>query len=408
MYIPRFLEDQVKYASRYYPVVLVTGQRQVGKSTMLNHIKEPERTYVTLDDANARRLAETDPQLFFETYGTLLLIDEVQRVPSLLLEIKNIVDEKMRNGQECSGTIWLTGSQRFSLMKGVTESLAGRIAVLEMSGFSTAELEKRPSYIFNPELDAMKDLVKHDTGKDIHQMYQRIFRGSMPFVNITDIDRDRYYADYVNTYLERDVQQLTQVGKIGQFYDFLVYIASITAQELNYSEIAKRIGITSPTAKAWITILRASGMIFILQPYSNNISNRLVKTPKVYFMDTGLAAYLLRWPTAETLENGAMSGAFLETYVVSEIVKSFQNNGKPADIFYYRDIDKKELDLIMIDTSGIYPIEIKKRVLPTDADKNFDVLSKFKLNVQVGIVFCMTKTLKPLSRKAWLCPISAL
>jgi predicted AAA+ superfamily ATPase len=230
----------------------------------------------------------------------------------------------------------------------------------------------------------------------------------MPLVNVTDIDRDRYYTDYVNTYLERDVQQLAQVGKMDQFYDFLVYMASITAQELNYSEIAKRIGITSPTAKAWVTILRASGTIFILHPYSNNISNRLVKIPKVYFMDTGLAAYLLRWPTAQTIENGAMDGAFLETYVVSEIVKSFQNNGKPADIFYYRDIDRKELDLVMVDGSSIYPIEIKKNALPTDADKNFDVLSKFKLDVQAGIVLCMTKTLVPLSRKAWLCPISAL
>lgn len=408
MYISRFLEEQVRYASRYYPVVLVCGQRQVGKSTMLNHIKEPQRTYVTLDDANARRLAETDPQLFFETYGTLLLIDEVQRAPSLLLEIKNIVDEKMRNGEDCNGTMWLTGSQRFSMMKGVTESLAGRIAVLEMSGLSTAELENRPSYIFNPQLDAIKDLVRHDAGKNIHQIYQRIFRGSMPLVNVTDIDRDRYYTDYVNTYLERDVQQLAQVGKIDQFYDFLVYMASITAQELNYSEIAKRIGITSPTAKAWVTILRASGIIFILHPYSNNISNRLVKTPKVYFMDTGLAAYLLRWPTSETIENGAMDGAFLETYVVTEIVKSFQNNGKPVDIFYYRDIDRKELDLVMVDGAAIYPIEIKKHALPTDADKNFGVLSKFKLDVQAGIVLCMTKTLVPLSRKAWLCPISAL
>lgn len=408
MYITRFLEEQVRYASQYYPVVMVTGQRQVGKSTMLNHIKEDQRRYVTLDDAVARQLAENDSGLFFETYGDFLLIDEVQRVPSLLLEIKKIVDTKKLRNEECNGTIWMTGSQKFNLMKGVSESLSGRVAVLELSGLSTAELENRPAYIFNPALDELRSLVEHDRNKDIHQLYHRIFKGSMPAVNTSDIDRDRYYMDYVNTYLERDVRQLAQVGKIDQFYDFLVYMASITAQELKYNEIAKRIGISAPTAKAWVTILEASGCIFILRPYSNNISNRLVKTPKVYFMDTGLAAYLLRWPTSETLEKGAMDGAFLETYVVSEIVKSFQNGGKPVDLYYYRDTDKKELDLVMISGSKIYPIEIKKNTLPVDPDRNFRVLEKFKLEVQPGIVLCMSRELVPLNRGAWLCPISAL
>lgn len=242
---------------------MVCGQRQVGKTTMLNHIREENRKYVTFDDMNARRLAETDPELFFDTYGLPILIDEFQRVPSIFMEIKKNADERALNGESNEGLFWLTGSQKFKMMQNVAESLAGRI------------------------------------------------KGSMPKIISTDIERDRYYSDYVNTYLERDIKELAQVGKLNEFYDFLVFMAARTAQELKYSDISNAIGISAPTAKAWVTILERAAIIYILHPYSTNISKRLVKTPKVYFMDTGLAAYLCRWPNVETLEAGAMDGAFL-------------------------------------------------------------------------------------------------
>lgn len=408
MYIDRHLEKQVLDASRYYPVVMVCGQRQVGKSTMLNHIREPDRRYVTLDDGNARRLAANDPALFFETYGYPLLIDEFQRVPSILLEMKKIVDQKALDGENNNGMFWLTGSQKFRMMQNVSESLAGRAAIFDMASLSAAELEGRPAALFHPDLESIRERLKHSKAKNIHQVYEDIFRGGMPKLRSTDLDRDRFYMDYINTYIERDVKNLAQVEKLNAFYDFLVFMAARTGQELKYGEIANAIGVSAPTAKAWVSILERSGVIFILKPYFSNITKRLVKTPKVYFMDTGLAAYLCRWPSAATLESGAMDSAFFETYVVSEIVKSCYNAGKPVDLFYYRDIDKKEIDLLLVEGDKMYPIEIKKSKEPSKPDKDFGVLKQFKLDIQPGIVLCMSDGLIPYNRETWYCPISVL
>lgn len=408
MYIERHLEEQILNASQYYPVVMVCGQRQVGKSTMLNHIRESERRYVTLDDGNARRLASTDPALFFETYGYPLLIDEFQRVPSILLEMKKLVDQKALNGEDNNGMFWLTGSQKFKMMQDVSESLAGRIAIFDMASLSIAEIEDRPAAMFHPDLKSIRERLKYSKRKNIHEIYEDIFRGGMPKLRSTDLDRDRFYMDYINTYIERDIKDLAQVGKLNEFYDFLVYMAARTGQELKYDEIASAIGVSAPTAKSWVSILERSGVIFILRPYYSNITKRLVKTPKVYFMDTGLAAYLCRWPSAATLENGAMDGAFFETYVVTEIVKSYYNAGKPVDLFYYRDIDRKEIDLLIVEGDKMYPIEIKKGKEPSNPDKNFDVLQRFKMDVQPGIILCMSDALIPYNRESWYCPVSVL
>lgn len=408
MYINRHLEQQILEASRYYPVVMVCGQRQVGKSTMLNHIRENDRRYVTLDDGNARRLASTDPALFFETYGYPLLIDEFQRVPSILLEIKKIVDQKALDGEDNSGMFWLTGSQKFKMMQDVSESLAGRIAVFDMASLSAAEIEQRPAALFRPDLNAIRERLQYSRQKNIHEIYEDIFRGGMPKLCTTTLDRDRFYMDYVNTYIERDIKDLAQVGKLNEFYDFLVYMAARTGQELKYNDISNAIGISAPTAKEWVSILERSGIIFILHPYHSSITKRLVKTPKMYFMDTGLAAYLCRWPNAETLENGPMDGAFFETYVVSEIVKSYYNAGKRVDLYYYRDVDKKEIDLLIIEGNKIYPVEIKKGKQPSHPDKNFSVLEKFNMEIQPGVILCMSDELIPYNRESWYCPVSVL
>ncbi|MGI6248013.1 MAG: ATP-binding protein [Acutalibacteraceae bacterium] len=408
MYIKRHLEEQILSASKQYPVVMVCGQRQVGKSTMLNHIRETGRRYVTLDDGNARRLASTDPALFFETYGCPLVIDEFQRVPSILIEMKNIVDRKSLNGEDNSGMFWLTGSQKFRMMKDVSESLAGRVAIFDMSSLSASEIERRPAAIFHPEINSLRKRLENSRAKTVHDLYEEIFLGGMPKLRSSNIDRDRFYMDYVNTYIERDIRDLAQVGKLHEFYDFLVYMAARTGQELKYGEIAGAIGVSAPTAKSWVSILESSGVIFILRPYYSNLTKRLVKTPKVYFMDTGLAAYLCRWPSAATLESGAMDGAFFETYAVTEIVKSYHNAGRPADLFYYRDIDKKEIDLLIVEGDKMYPIEIKKSKEPSRPDKNFSVLHQFNMKVQPGIVLCMSDELVPYNRETWYCPISIL
>lgn len=408
MYIKRQMESEILKASEYCPVVMVCGQRQTGKSTMMNHLRESGRRYVTLDDMNARRLAQTDPEFFFETYGLPILIDEFQRVPSILLEIKKIVDEKALNGEKSEGLFWLTGSQKFKMMLNVSDSLAGRVAVFDLAGLSAAEIEGRDIGLFRPDTECIKERLRTAKKKDVHEIFDMIFKGGMPKIITTDIDRDRYYADYVNTYLERDIKELAQVGKLNEFYDFLVYMAARTAQELKYSEIAGAIGITAPTAKAWTAILERSGVIYILHPYSKNLTKRIIKTPKMYFMDTGLAAYLCRWPTSATIENGAMDRAFFETYVITEIIKSYYNAGRHQDLYYYRDVDGKEIDLLTVEGNDIYPVEIKKSRNPADAAKNFAVLNKLKMNVHTGMVICMADELLPYSRDVMLCPAAAL
>ena len=406
-YIKRTMEKQILVASENYPVVMVCGQRQVGKSTMLNHIKESNSRYVSLDDRNARRLAHEDPDLFFDVYGYPIIIDEFQKEPMLLEKIKDIVDKLSYEGKENNGLFWLTGSQKFKMMKNVTESLAGRVAVFELAGLSQSEIKGIEGELFNPDISYL--LNKKYDSYIINDIYDKIFLGGMPKIHTSSIDREKYYSDYINTYLERDIRDLEQVGKLNEFYEFLVYMAARTSQELHYDDIAKTIGVSAPTAKSWVTILERSGIIFILRPYYNKVTDRLVKTPKVYFMDTGLASYLCRWPNANTLSNGNMDGAFLETYVVTEIVKTYLNAGKPINnLYYYRDIDKKEIDLLIVDAENIFPIEIKKNKTPNHPDKNFAALEKFKLNIKPGLIFCLTEEIMPYNKKCWYIPISVI
>lgn len=405
MYINRHLENQILETSKSYPVIMVTGQRQVGKSTMLYHIKEEDRNYISLDDINARRLAETDPELFFETYKAPLIIDEFQRVPELTLEIKRIVDNKSLSGEDNAGMYWLTGSQRFTMMKNVSETLAGRVAIFEMSSLSTAEIRGDDAELFNPEIESIKS---KQNNANTHEIFNSIFRGGMPKLISTDVDRDRYYSDFINTYIEKDIRDFAHIGKIREFSDFIVYMAARTGQELNYSDIANAIGVSAVTAKEWVSILEQSGVIYLLRPYHNIISKRLIKTPKVYFMDTGLCAYLCRWPSSEVLESSAMDGAFLETYVITEIIKSYLNAGKQPDLYYYRDTEKKKIDLLVMKDRYCYPIEIKKSKNPSHITKNFGVLDKLNLDTKPSLIMCMCDEVIPYNKDIYYCPVGIL
>ena len=407
IYIKRQMERIIKETSRDYPVIMVCGQRQTGKSTMLIHIAEDDRKYVTFDDLKARTLAKQDPELFFETYGTKLIIDEFQRVPEILLNIKKIVDEKAYKGEDSSGMFWLSGSQKFVMMKNISETLAGRVAIFNLLPLSTKEINGIDEDVFLPYIDVLKN--KQNIKITENEIFQRIYKGGLPKIVCNKVNRDMYYSSYMNTYIERDVSSLEQVGKLDEFRNFVTYMAANTAQELKYENISKVVGVSAPTIKEWVSILERSGIIFILRPYNNSVSKRLVKIPKCYFLDTGLAAYLTSWPTYETLKNGAASGAFFETYVVSEILKSYYNNGKEPNIYYYRDIDQKEIDLLIIEGDKIYPIEIKKNKMPSNKpNKNFVVLNKFNLKVMPGIIICMSDELIPFNRECWMCPISLI
>lgn len=413
MYIKRTIENTIMKMSKEFPVIVVSGARQVGKSTMLQMIKEEGMSYVTLDDLDARNLALSDPKYFLEQYSYPLLIDEIQYAPELLPYIKMIVDDErfknLKDNKESKSLFWLTGSQQFKLMKDVSESLAGRVGVLNLYSLSNSEINNCQDLVFTPKIEALKKKLDFPIYNS-KEIFKRIYDGGMPSVVTGSIDRNSYFSSYINTYLERDIKQLSNVGKTIEFYNFMQYIAVRTAQELNYSTIAKEIGVDSKTIKNWISILESSGIIYLLQPFSTNVSNRIIKSPKLYFMDTGLCSYLAKYPNPETLEVGALSGAIFESFVVSEIIKNFTNHGldPKMSLYYYRDKDQKEIDLIYIEGDILYPIEIKKAISPNNPDKNFNVLNKYSKNIATGLVICMTPKLQPINRNCWLCPVSIL
>ena len=412
MYIKRTIEETINKMVEEFPVIVISGARQVGKSTMLQMIKDEKMNYVTLDDLDARNLAISDPKYFLEQYSHPLLIDEIQYAPNLLPYIKMIVDEErfksLKNNTKIKSLFWLTGSQQFKVMKEVSESLAGRVGVLNLYSLSNSEIDNIDNKLFSPKIEELKKgFTKEYESKEI---FNRIYNGGMPSIVTGAIERNNYFSSYINTYIERDVKQLLNVGKTIEFYNFMQYIAVRTAQELNYTTIAKEIGVDSKTIKNWISMLEASGIIYLLQPFSTNLSNRIIKSPKLYFMDTGLCAYLAKYPNPETLEVGALSDAIFETFIVSEIIKNFTNHGvdPKMNLYYYRDKDQKEVDLLYLEGETIYPIEIKKGISPNNPDRNFNVLHKFSTDVAAGVVICMTNKLQPINRNCWLCPVSLI
>ena len=404
MYLARTLEKSILKVSDFFPVLLVTGPRQVGKTTILQTCGREGRNYVSLDTLENRSLAQNDPALFLQRFKTPLLIDDIQYAPQLFPYIKAIVDE-----QKQSGMYWLTGSQQFHLMKNVSESLAGRVGILHLEGFSQSERDgqsERPPFLPTPEIIEARSA--HAPKTDIEAIFYQIWKGAYPKMHRADDDIwQLFYDAYVQTYIERDIRELGSVGNELDFLKFMKVLAARTGQMLNYSDIARDVGISAPTVKAWVSMLQTSGLIFILQPYHNNINSRVIKTPKVYFMDTGLVCYLTGWNAPQTLENCAMSGELLETYVISEIVKSWWHNGKQPNIYYYRDKDRREIDVILEENGVLYPIEIKKKSNPNSGDiKAFETIETvLKQKRGHGAVLCMAQTHLPITAEVDAVPI---
>lgn len=404
----RTLSDQIHHISASFPVLLVTGPRQVGKTTLLESCAEKVRHYVSLDDLEQREIAQTDPALFLQMHKTPLTIDEVQYAPQLFSYIKLAVDKTKQPGM-----FWLTGSQKFHLMKGVTESLAGRVAIIDMLGFSQAEIEGRAASVepFLPTAGWLEKARNHTIAtKKLMDIYNAIWRGSYPQVVLNkNISRDLFYNSYVQTYIQRDIRNIINITDEAAFQRFLRAIAARTGQLLNYSGIARIVDIDHKTVKSWLSVLETSGLIYLLQPYFNNISKRLVKTPKIYFLDTGLCSYLTRWPSPESLEAGAMSGSILETYLLAEILKSYWHNAKSPYFYYYRDQDQKEVDLLIEEGDTLYPIEFKKTASPSKtASKHFPVLKKLGRKIGHGAVICLREGDIALSREVDAIPVSYL
>ncbi len=401
MYIPRALENTVLSIQNSFPVLLITGPRQIGKTTMLKKLSTPDRQYVTLDDPLLRDLAVTDPALFLQRFQPPVIIDEIQYAPALLPHIKMLVDQNRRNGD-----FWLTGSQMFHLMKNASESLAGRVGIVNMLGLSMSETTAQCSSPYSTRPEFLLPKAKTVRQHSLTEMFSTIFKGSMPALYVDEsINTDIFFSSYVQTYLQRDVKDLTQVGDELTFFRFVVAVAARTGQMVNYAELAKDTGISAPTAKQWLSILISSGLVALIEPYFNNVLKRIIKSPKMYFLDTGLCAYLTKWTTPEALEAGAMSGAFFETWVVSEIIKSYYNAGKRPPLYYYRDKDQKEIDLIIHENNILYPIEIKKSGNPgKTALKHFEVLKHSSLEIGTGNIICLANDLLPIDKSNWYVP----
>jgi predicted AAA+ superfamily ATPase len=399
MYYKRTISKVIQNASETFPAVLIAGPRQVGKTTVFEHSLDG-RTSVSLDDMGIRNLARTDPALFFKMFTPPLLIDEVQYAPELFPHIKMIADREKRDG-----LFWLTGSQMFNLMKNMTESLAGRVAVLTLQGLSQAEKTGgADSEPFLPSSELKKDIPQ----MSLSDIYTLIHKGSYPKLIASEkTDWNIFYSSYVYSYVERDVRQIANVGQEAAFLKFLKVAAARTGQLLNCADMARDVEVSVNTTKSWLSVLETSGLIYLLRPYSSNMTSRAVKTPKLYFFDTGLACWLTGWETPEVLQNGAMNGAMLETYVVTEIIKSYWHNGKRANVWFYRDRDKREIDLLIERNGTLHPAEIKRTAAPKLKDvRSFDTLERTGAKIGPGALVCLADTPLPLSKNVTAMPVA--
>lgn len=402
-YIKRDIEEKIISLTQEYACILITGPRQVGKTTMLRQLMSQERNYVTLDDMEERKLAKTDPALFLQMHDLPVFIDEVQYAPELFSYIKIAVD----NGA-APGSFWLTGSQAFRMMELAQESLAGRAAVLHMPSLSQHEIygsgENKP---FSLGLDALKARGNSGTPAALDGIYQRIWKGSLPgYISGKYTDRDVFYSSYLQTYIDRDVSEQVLLTDKLLFQDFIRAAACRAGQMLNIHDIAQDVGVSDDTAKRWLQVLEKSDIIFYLRPYSNNLLKRTIKTPKLYFFDTGLVAYLTRYSSPEILQNGAMNGAILENYVVAEIRKSYQNAGQDCLLWYYRDKNSNEIDLVIESDGQLHPLEIKRSVNPgSELTGVFSVLDKGSVPRGTGAVICMRSKLSAVSAENFIVPV---
>lgn len=414
-YINRTLEKIVKKTIGNFPVIAITGPRQVGKTTLLEYLSQnmyEKVNYVSLDDLLLRSQANEDPELFLRTHETPLIIDEFQYAPKLLNYIKIKVDEMRKNtlfkNQDSKTLYFLTGSQVFSAMKNITESLAGRIAILDLYGLSSRELNGLEEKIFIPDISLLKEKKKTKKVSTL-ELFEKIINGSYPELNSnSSLNREVFYQSYIKTYIERDVRDLIKVKDETKFIKFLSSVAARTGYEYNASLIANDIEIDSKTVDEWMSILVNTHLVFLLNSYSNNTVQRVIKRPKIIFMDTGLACFLAGFLTPETLEKSSYSGQIFENYIISEIIKSYTNNGYDAHrhLYYYRDKEKREIDLLIVYNNVIYPVEIKKSANPgREAFKNFEVVKRFNLQVGTGVVLCMINEILALEEDRYFVPI---
>ncbi len=415
MYIKRNIEEKMKEASKQFASITIYGSRQVGKSTLIENIF-PNIKYVTLDDIEIRDYAINDPKGFLKYYNKPLIIDEIQKAPKLLDYIKIEIDEMkkmcLKNNEKIKMLYVLSGSNQFELQDSITESLAGRTCVFNLSSLSYNEIKERKEHsFFNPKIDILqaKEKSLNNEFRSRKEIFEDIMIGGMPEYVVNRPNRDMFFKSYITTYIEKDVRKIIAADKETTFMNFMQYVALRTGCQIDYSEISRSVGIDSRTVKSWISVLETSGIVKLIHPYAKNLSDRVIKTPKLYFLDTGLCAYLCGMPSAEILEKSSFAGAFYETYVVSEIIKSFYNDYKDiSNIYYYRDRDQYEVDLIIEEYNSIYPIEIKKGINRVSYNKKFTFLNKFNKLINKGLVIDSSDKVFPINSEVFYCPIDII
>ena len=406
-YIKRDIDSLVLEVSKSYSAVIITGPRQVGKTTTLRRLLGAGRRFISLDNKENRQLARTDPELFLSLHVAPVIIDEVQYAPELFSYIKMEID----NGAP-PGSYLMTGSQMYKLMKLAGESLAGRAAILRMSGLSQHEIYGSGECLsFSLKLDALQKRAGYGKSTDVVGQFERIWNGSMPaHISAKHENRDIFYSSYIDSYIDRDIREMVNLKDEFLFRDFVRAAACRAGEMLNIHAIATDVGVSDETAKTWLGYMEKSVIIFYLRPFSNNLLNRTIKkTPKLYFFDTGLVAHLTKYSSPEILMNGAINGSILENYVVSEIIKTYTNNGQEYYAHYYRDIDSKEIDIILESDGELHPIEIKKTASPpTELTDAFNVLDKASVPRGTGAVICMKKELSALDKGTMIVPVWAI
>lgn len=405
MYLHRTIAPVIEKMSAHFPALLISGARQVGKTTLLRALSNGERRYASLDDPRVLTLAREDPPLLFERFPPPLLLDEVQYAPELFPYMKMLIDN-----DRTPGRFWLTGSQQFHLMRGISESLAGRVGILELLGLSRREAAGQGSaqtpFLPDGEQFKRRAALADESIPGLRELYNIIWRGSFPALAVDrELEPEAFYRSYVATYLQRDVRDLAAVGDAATFLRFMRAAAARTGQLLNLALLARDADVAPNTAKKWLSILQASGVVRLLEPYHANVVKRMVKAPKLYFLDTGLAAYLTEWFTPGALEAGAMSGAILETWLFAEILKSWLHNGLTPSFYYCRDKDGKEVDLLIVRDGVAYPVEFKKTASPDrETAGHFRLVEKTGLRVGTGAVVCLTREALPLTATSWSVP----
>lgn len=407
MYIKRHAEATASKLAEMFGAILIAGPRQVGKTTMLEKLTDGIN-YVSLDDPIIKASAEEESGTFFKDNPPPVFVDEIQKAPALFNQIKLLLDRSRKKGQ-----FFMCGSQQFKMMKGVSESLAGRIGLCTLLGLSLREAHNVNCTLpFIPTEEYFSARKQDLANVTYNEVWNAVQRGLMPelFTN-PNYSWQLYYSSYVRTYIERDVRELTEIGDTVKFTNFMIATAASTGQLVNLASLARDVGITAPTAERWLSVLVASNIVYLLQPYSNNVMKRAIKTPKLYFLDTGLAAYLTRWSSPEVLKSGAMAGAFFESFVVSEIIKSYYNTGiSDPPIFFYRDKDMNEIDLLIENNGTLHPIEIKKHADPQKSDaKAFRLIDSIP-NVKKGQggIVCLYDNLVTLTEGVKVIPIKYL